>query len=76
MIRRGKKLLRLILGGVLLGVGVILSIPGVPGPGVVVILLGLSVLSTDFEFARRLLARLKSAARRVFNRRRGRGPAL
>jgi putative transmembrane protein PGPGW len=39
---------------VLLIVGAILALPMVPGPGIVVMLLGLGLLSHEFEWARRL----------------------
>ena len=35
--------------------GLILAIPGVPGPGIPLILLGLVVLSPRFEWAKRML---------------------
>lgn len=68
MIEHGKKIARIAIGGALLLVGIALSVPGIPGPGIPVVILGLSVLSTDFEFARRWMTRLKNGARRVFHR--------
>lgn len=68
VIHHGKKLARIIGGGVLVLVGAALSVPGVPGPGIAVVILGLSVLSTDFEFARRAMEWLKDAGRRAINR--------
>ena len=49
--------------GVIL-VGLVLSIPGFPGPGFVVIALGIAILATEFPSARRLLIRLKEWAKR------------
>ncbi len=46
---------RVVLGFFLLIAGLILSIPGVPGPGIAVILLGLIVLAEHFHWARRIL---------------------
>jgi uncharacterized protein (TIGR02611 family) len=43
------------LGGVLVVLGVLMSGPGIPGPGIVVILLGLSFLALEFTWAERLL---------------------
>ncbi len=55
-----------ILGGfVLLLIGGILALPGVPGPGIAVILLGLWVLSDHFTWARRALAWLKEKTGRI-----------
>jgi hypothetical protein len=75
MIEHGKKLFRIALGSVLVVLGLGLSLPGIPGPGIAVVILGLSVLSTDFEFARRWLDRLKAGVHRVLERRRNRGIA-
>jgi tellurite resistance protein TerC len=68
VIEHGKRLLRIAIGGALLLVGLALCVPGIPGPGIAVVVLGLSVLSTDFEFARRWMTRLKNGARRVLRR--------
>jgi uncharacterized protein (TIGR02611 family) len=57
-----RKFLRMILGFALVLVGLILSIPGVPGPGIAVIILGLIVLSDHFHWARRTLDWLKRKA--------------
>jgi uncharacterized protein (TIGR02611 family) len=45
------------LGVVLVVLGVLMSGPGIPGPGIIVILLGLSFLALEFERAERLLAK-------------------
>jgi uncharacterized protein (TIGR02611 family) len=44
-----------VLGVLLVVLGVFMSGPGIPGPGIVVILLGLSFLALEFERAERLL---------------------
>ncbi|MDQ4048124.1 MAG: PGPGW domain-containing protein, partial [Actinomycetota bacterium] len=46
-----------VLGVVLVVAGILLSGPGIPGPGFLVILLGLSFLALEFDRAERLLAR-------------------
>ncbi|MBZ5594725.1 MAG: PGPGW domain-containing protein [Acidobacteriia bacterium] len=45
-----------------MSVGLILAIPGVPGPGIPIVLLGLVILSSHFSWAKTLLdwARQKS----------------
>lgn len=48
------------MGFAVLVIGVILSIPGVPGPGLPLILLGLWVLSDHFTWARKGLEWIKS----------------
>ncbi|HXJ32580.1 MAG TPA: PGPGW domain-containing protein [Candidatus Eisenbacteria bacterium] len=45
---------RVVVGLVLLIVGCILSLPLVPGPGLLLVVVALSVLSHEFEWARRL----------------------
>ena len=59
---------RVVIGMALIGVGAILSLPLVPGPGVLCMLVGLTVLSGEFEWARRLRDRLRDAARRITGR--------
>jgi uncharacterized protein (TIGR02611 family) len=63
-----RRILRISLGFVLLAVGLILSIPFVPGPGIAVIILGLVILSGHFEWAHRLLQFAKRKAASVVNR--------
>ena len=48
----------MIVGAVLVLGGIVLSGPGVPGPGFVVILLGLGLLALEFEPAERLLEKV------------------
>lgn len=56
MMSRVRAILRLTAGFGLLIVGCVLALPGVPGPGIVFILLGLVLLSDHFAWARRALA--------------------
>jgi hypothetical protein len=44
-----------VAGFTLVGVGLIMALPGVPGPGIVVIILGLVILAEHYHWARRLL---------------------
>jgi uncharacterized protein (TIGR02611 family) len=60
-----RKLLRISFGFLLLAVGLVLSIPGVPGPGIVVIILGLVILSDHFHWARRMLDWAKRKTEKV-----------
>lgn len=50
-----RKVIRISGGMVLVLVGLILSIPGVPGPGLFIVFLGLVLLAEHFHWARRLL---------------------
>lgn len=69
MIRRTGNLLwracRVVGGILLLLAGLFLSLPGIPGPGVVVIVLGLGILSSEFDWADRLYIRLKEMGQKV-----------
>ncbi len=58
-----KRFLRILMGFTLLLVGVLLLVG--PGPGWLVILLGLGLLAAEFVWARRLLDRMKEQAVRV-----------
>lgn len=47
----------IVTGVVLVLLGIVMSGPGVPGPGILVILVGLSFLALEFDWAERLLER-------------------
>jgi hypothetical protein len=72
LIQHGKRLLRITAGLLLMLIGVILMLPGVPGPGFVPLLIGLSLLAADFEWARRLRERIMAQARKLRDKARGR----
>lgn len=57
ILRHSKKTLTGIVGGVVLLIGVVL-IP-YPGPGWLIVFAGLAILATEFEFAARILHRLR-----------------
>jgi uncharacterized protein (TIGR02611 family) len=57
-----RKIFRAALGFVVLFTGLVLAIPGVPGPGIAVILLGLVILSAHFHWARRSVEWVKRKA--------------
>jgi uncharacterized protein (TIGR02611 family) len=57
-------------------VGIVLSGPGVPGPGFVVIVCGLAILSTEFEWAERLLKRARNWLERMRDKARDMDPAV
>jgi uncharacterized protein (TIGR02611 family) len=46
-----------ILGVLIVCAGIVMSGPGVPGPGIAVILIGLGFLALEFDWAERLLER-------------------
>jgi len=72
-----RRIVKAILGFLLILVGLLLSIPGVPGPGLAVVALGLLLLSEQFPWARRILEWAKGKFRELRERvkRQGRGPA-
>ena len=51
--------MRLVAGLALLIIGVVLALPGIPGPGIPIMLLGLWLLSHHFAWAGRALAWLR-----------------
>jgi len=53
-----------IVGSAMVLAGLGLSLPGIPGPGFLVILAGLAILSTEFAAPRRLLRYLRNKVRR------------
>jgi len=61
LLRGAWRLIVLVVGGTLLLVGITMIV--LPGPAFVVIPAGLAILATEFVWARRLLARVRSYAR-------------
>jgi uncharacterized protein (TIGR02611 family) len=66
--------LKVIAGFLLLIVGGILALPGVPGPGIVVIILGLWLLSDHFDWAKRALTWAREKLERLKQKRRSASP--
>ena len=64
MTRTLRRIWILIAGCTVIVFGLILSIPGFPGPGFVVIAMGIAILATEFPWARRVLIRLKEWCKR------------
>ena len=60
-----KRVLVSVLGFALLAIGLVFSIPGVPGPGLLIVLIGLLVLASEFHWARRLIENLRRRFPRV-----------
>jgi uncharacterized protein (TIGR02611 family) len=61
------RIVRIVAGFALLAAGVVML--ALPGPGWLTIAAGLAMLATEFEWARRLLDRLKATATRIGRRR-------
>ncbi len=58
----------IISGFGLLAIGLILAIPGVPGPGFLVMIAGLVILARHFHWAKRALDRMKAKWEEVKNK--------
>jgi uncharacterized protein (TIGR02611 family) len=56
-----------VAGFALVAVGIVLSLPLVPGPGIPLIALGLAVLALEFDWAERLLDRVVRRVDRALN---------
>lgn len=67
-----KRILVTLLGSALVVLGIVLSLPLVPGPGLLTIIAGLAVLSTEFDFATDALDWARERYRATKRRVRGR----
>lgn len=56
-----KMLIATVVGTLLILVGIVLSLPMVPGPGTALILSGIAVLATEYIWAKHLLEKIKAA---------------
>jgi len=72
LVQHAKRVARIMAGVVVVGIGIFLSIPGVPGPGLLVVFIGLSILAVDFVWAHRLKKKIEDTAKDAVNRVRGR----
>ena len=67
MLELFKRVLRWVVALILIVIGVVLSIPGVPGPGILVILIGVFVLLPESRWLRKKYAALKRRYPRIFS---------
>ena len=67
-----RKILKIIAGFFLIAAGLLLSLPGVPGPGLLIAIGGLALLADHFHWARRTLDWAKAKAHAAKERLRGR----
>jgi uncharacterized protein (TIGR02611 family) len=63
-----RKVLRTMLGFLVLAVGLVLAIPGIPGPGIAIMVVGLVILAEHYHWARRLLDWAKAKVDRLRRR--------
>ena len=71
LIHHAKRVARITAGVVVVIAGIIMAIPGVPGPGLLVIFIGLSILAVDFVWAHRLKTKIQEKTKNVVNKMRG-----
>ncbi len=64
-LRIAKRWIMIVFGFTLLLFGVVLAIPGVPGPGIVIIWAGLAILAVEFIWARKLLKKFQAQGARL-----------
>lgn len=72
MLQHTVRATRIVIGIVLIVLGALLSLPLVPGPGLLLVFGGLTVLSSEFEWARRWKNYLHEQFRRLTGRSHGR----
>jgi len=75
LIHHAKRVARITAGVVVVIAGIALAIPGVPGPGLVVIFIGLSILAVDFVWAHRLKTKIQEKTKDAINKVRGKKQA-
>ena len=68
MLQHTVRATRIVIGIVLIVLGGVLSLPFVPGPGLLLVFGGLTVLSSEFEWARRWKAYLHDQFARLTRR--------
>lgn len=66
-LKQAKRVITVLVGFTVLLFGALLAIPGIPGPGFLVIIAGLAILGTEFIWARRLLKKFKDGANNIKN---------
>jgi uncharacterized protein (TIGR02611 family) len=68
MLQHTVRATRVVIGLILVVLGIVLSLPFVPGPGLLLVFGGLTVLSSEFEWARRWKVYLSDQFRRLTRR--------
>jgi uncharacterized protein (TIGR02611 family) len=60
-----RRWVRIIMGFTVILIGLVLAIPGIPGPGALIIFGGLAVLATEYAWARRYLQKFKKGGEKL-----------
>jgi uncharacterized protein (TIGR02611 family) len=63
-----KRVILIVIGFTLLAAGLVMSVPLVPGPGLLLVVAALAILAVEFVWARRLLDRVKEHGSRLRER--------
>lgn len=63
-----KRVILIVVGFTLLVAGLVMSVPLVPGPGLLLVVGALAILAVEFVWARRLLDRVKEQGSRLRER--------
>jgi len=63
-----KRVIVIVVGFTLLAAGLVMSVPLVPGPGLLVVIGALAILAVEFVWARRLLEQVKAQGNRLRKR--------
>lgn len=66
--KTARRIVIAVIGGTVLLLGLVMAVPGVLGPGFLVIPLGLSILATEFVWARVWLQKFRAGAANIGNR--------
>jgi tellurite resistance protein TerC len=64
-LKTARRWIMIVFGFTLVGIGLLLAIPGIPGPGLVVVWAGLAILAVEFLWARRLLKKFQEEGTRL-----------
>jgi tellurite resistance protein TerC len=67
-LKTAKRVILIVVGFTLLAAGLVMSVPLVPGPGLLIVAGALAILAVEFVWARRLMERLKTESSRLRKR--------
>jgi tellurite resistance protein TerC len=65
-LHQAKRIIKIVIGFTVLLIGLAMTV--LPGPAIVVIPVSLTILATEFIWARRVLEKIKQGASKPFNR--------
>ena len=65
-LQQARRIIKIVIGFTVLFIGLAMAV--LPGPAIVVIPVGLTILATEFVWARRLLEKIKQGVSKPFSR--------